>query len=273
MKNSKTVGVILAVFFGFIGLHHSYIGNYKLSFIYAFFSFTGIPAILGIFEAFLMPQRVQDNENEVSLLYFLAYPIGGVVSAFIVVITVVWGAHTMRGDIDSGSHLEESKSTKSLVNQLEENVDPANRGSLLTAGQYKILKDFLSKMDQNKIELRDIFHVKVRGSSDWPEIREEFKKFHNEFRKASSLSVTRKQERTPGDDSESENVLPPKFDTENTEVTQPKIKISSSITFTLESEDNKYKFELLEMKKNIYLGSLTRNGKEVYPFNREEYFY
>jgi TM2 domain-containing membrane protein YozV len=55
----EVVGVLLAIFLGSFGIHHFYLGRTGLGFLYLLFSWTGIPAILGFIEAFLMPSRVR----------------------------------------------------------------------------------------------------------------------------------------------------------------------------------------------------------------------
>lgn len=44
---------ILAIFLGGIGIHKFYLGKAEWGLIYFFFSWTGIPLLLGIFEGFI----------------------------------------------------------------------------------------------------------------------------------------------------------------------------------------------------------------------------
>jgi len=58
-RRDEVVGVLLALFLGTFGLHHFYLRRNGLGVLYLLFSWTGIPAILGFVEAFLMPGRVR----------------------------------------------------------------------------------------------------------------------------------------------------------------------------------------------------------------------
>ena len=58
-SKSDVVGVLLALFFGTFGIHHFYLHRNGLGVLYLVFSWTGIPAILGFIECFLMPSRVR----------------------------------------------------------------------------------------------------------------------------------------------------------------------------------------------------------------------
>jgi TM2 domain-containing membrane protein YozV len=58
-RKDEVVGVLLAVFLGGLGIHHFYLRRNGLGVLYLLFSWTGIPFILGLIEAFFMPRRVQ----------------------------------------------------------------------------------------------------------------------------------------------------------------------------------------------------------------------
>ncbi len=58
-KHNKRVGVLLALFLGSVGAHRSYIGQYGKCLPYGMFAWPGIPFVLGVFEAFFMPRRVE----------------------------------------------------------------------------------------------------------------------------------------------------------------------------------------------------------------------
>lgn len=58
VKKDSTAGVLLSVLLGGIGAHHFYMGNAGLGIVYLLFSWTGIPMILGVVEAFMMPSRI-----------------------------------------------------------------------------------------------------------------------------------------------------------------------------------------------------------------------
>jgi len=58
-SRNEVVGVLLALFLGTFGLHHFYLRRNGWGVLYLIFSWTGIPAILGFIEAFMMPGRVR----------------------------------------------------------------------------------------------------------------------------------------------------------------------------------------------------------------------
>lgn len=58
-RKEESVGVLLALFLGFIGIHRFYLRQNTAGILYLVFSWTGIPAILGFIECFLMPERVR----------------------------------------------------------------------------------------------------------------------------------------------------------------------------------------------------------------------
>jgi TM2 domain-containing membrane protein YozV len=59
-RKDEVVGVLLALFLGCFGLHHFYLRRNGLGVLYLLFFWTGITAILGFIECFLMPGRVRD---------------------------------------------------------------------------------------------------------------------------------------------------------------------------------------------------------------------
>jgi len=59
VRRDEVVGVLLAFFLGCFGVHHFYLGRVGLGIVYILFSWTGIPAILGVIECFFMPGRVR----------------------------------------------------------------------------------------------------------------------------------------------------------------------------------------------------------------------
>jgi TM2 domain-containing membrane protein YozV len=63
-RRDEVVGVLLALFLGSFGIHHFYLRRNGLGVLYILFSWTGIPAILGFIEAFLMPGRVRRYNAE-----------------------------------------------------------------------------------------------------------------------------------------------------------------------------------------------------------------
>lgn len=68
-RKDSTVGVLLALFLGGLGVHHFYLRNWLAGFIYLAFCWTFIPAIIAFVEAFLMPDRIRRfNAQEAQLL-------------------------------------------------------------------------------------------------------------------------------------------------------------------------------------------------------------
>ncbi len=59
-RKDEAVGVLFALFLGCFGLHHFYLRRNGLGVLYLLFFWTGITAILGFIECFLMPGRVRD---------------------------------------------------------------------------------------------------------------------------------------------------------------------------------------------------------------------
>ena len=68
-QRDELLGVLLAVLLGSFGAHHFYLRRNGLGILYLVFFWTGIPAILGIIEAFFMPGRVwRFNAEQAALL-------------------------------------------------------------------------------------------------------------------------------------------------------------------------------------------------------------
>ncbi len=59
VQKDEVLGVLLALFLGSFGLHHFYLKRNGLGILYLIFFWTGIPGIVGFFEAFFMPGRVR----------------------------------------------------------------------------------------------------------------------------------------------------------------------------------------------------------------------
>jgi len=59
VRRDEAVGLLLALFLGCFGIHHFYLNRIGLGILYCCFSWTGIPAILGVIECFFMPARVR----------------------------------------------------------------------------------------------------------------------------------------------------------------------------------------------------------------------
>jgi len=69
VRKDVVVGVLLSALLGHFGAHRFYMGEVGLGVVYLIFCWTGIPTILGIIEAFLMPGRVRAyNYAQASML-------------------------------------------------------------------------------------------------------------------------------------------------------------------------------------------------------------
>ena len=60
VRRDEVVGVLLAIFLGSFGAHHFYLRRTGLGILYVCLFWTGIPALLGLVECFLMPGRVRE---------------------------------------------------------------------------------------------------------------------------------------------------------------------------------------------------------------------
>jgi TM2 domain-containing membrane protein YozV len=58
-RKDEMIGVLLALFLGAFGIHHFYLRRNTAGILYLIFFWTGITAILGVIECFLMPNRVR----------------------------------------------------------------------------------------------------------------------------------------------------------------------------------------------------------------------
>jgi TM2 domain-containing membrane protein YozV len=63
VKKDSTTGIVLALFLGGFGAHHFYLGKAGLGVLYVLFCWTFIPAIIALFECFVMTSRVQKNNQ------------------------------------------------------------------------------------------------------------------------------------------------------------------------------------------------------------------
>jgi len=65
----ELIGVLLAVFLGCFGIHQFYIGRKGFGILYLCFSWTIVPALAGLVDAFFMPGRVREyNAIQAALL-------------------------------------------------------------------------------------------------------------------------------------------------------------------------------------------------------------
>jgi TM2 domain-containing membrane protein YozV len=58
-RKDEIAGVLFALFLGGFGIHYFYLGRNGLGLTYLLLSWTGIPSVLGLIEAFFMPSRVR----------------------------------------------------------------------------------------------------------------------------------------------------------------------------------------------------------------------
>jgi TM2 domain-containing membrane protein YozV len=59
VQRDELLGVLLALILGSFGAHHFYLRRNGLGALYLLLFWTGIPAVLGLVEAFFMPERVR----------------------------------------------------------------------------------------------------------------------------------------------------------------------------------------------------------------------
>jgi hypothetical protein len=59
VRKDPTTGVLLAIFLGWLGVHHFWMGNTLAGVLYLVFSWTLIPALVSLIEAFFMAGRVR----------------------------------------------------------------------------------------------------------------------------------------------------------------------------------------------------------------------
>jgi TM2 domain-containing membrane protein YozV len=71
-RKDEAIGVLFALFLGCFGVHHFYLRRNVLGVLYLLFFWTGITAILGFIECFLMPGRVRDY-NAMQATYIASY--------------------------------------------------------------------------------------------------------------------------------------------------------------------------------------------------------
>ena len=64
VRKQASTGVLLAALLGGIGAHHFYLGNTIIGVLYLVFFWTFIPSVIGLLEAFAMPGRVRDYNND-----------------------------------------------------------------------------------------------------------------------------------------------------------------------------------------------------------------
>ncbi|MEO6909825.1 MAG: NINE protein [Edaphobacter sp.] len=88
-RKDEALGVLFALFFGCFGLHHFYLRRNGLGVLYLLFCWTGITAILGFIECFLMPGRVRDY-NAAQAVYISTHVLNTSIAS------VTYSASTLR---------------------------------------------------------------------------------------------------------------------------------------------------------------------------------
>ena len=74
-RKDEVVGVFFALLLGSFGIHHFYLRRDGLGVFYLIFFWTGIPDIIGVFEAFVMPSRVR-RYNAMQAIYISSQILG-----------------------------------------------------------------------------------------------------------------------------------------------------------------------------------------------------
>lgn len=65
VRVDKYVYIALAVFLGFIGIHHFYAGKKKKGVLYLVFCWTFIPEILALFDIVKACGKIKDSQNRI----------------------------------------------------------------------------------------------------------------------------------------------------------------------------------------------------------------
>ena len=65
-RKNKTLGGVLAIFTGTIGLHKFYMGQWKQGLVYLLFFWTGVPTVLGIMDGARLLTQAAEEESEES---------------------------------------------------------------------------------------------------------------------------------------------------------------------------------------------------------------
>jgi TM2 domain-containing membrane protein YozV len=79
-RKDEVIGVLFAAFLGSFGVHHFYLRRNGLGTLYLVFFWTGIPAILGLIDAFFMPGRVR-RYNAAQAIYISSQILASPLSA------------------------------------------------------------------------------------------------------------------------------------------------------------------------------------------------
>ncbi len=66
VRKDEVVGVLFSLLLGCFGIHKFYMGEMGWGILYIVFSWTGIPALLGLIECFFMPGRVRRYNDGVA---------------------------------------------------------------------------------------------------------------------------------------------------------------------------------------------------------------
>jgi TM2 domain-containing membrane protein YozV len=74
-RKDEMTGTLLALFLGAFGIHHFYLRRNTAGILYLIFFWTGITAILGVIECFLMPGRVRQY-NAAQAIYISSQIVG-----------------------------------------------------------------------------------------------------------------------------------------------------------------------------------------------------
>lgn len=145
-KHNMWVGVSLAIVLGAVGAHRSYMGKYGICLLYGMFAWTGVPFLMGVIEAFLMPRRV-DRANQAGKLVewkkAILFPVIGFVLMYPTAILVMTPlAYWLGEDVSANEG-----SANSVVNELDRIIDGNSKFATVFEGDElevaERLKDLL----------------------------------------------------------------------------------------------------------------------------------
>ena len=64
LVKNKSIACVLAIFFGTVGIHHFYMGEWKKGLLYLLFFWTGLPTLLGLLDGAKYISEVVNESNE-----------------------------------------------------------------------------------------------------------------------------------------------------------------------------------------------------------------
>ena len=265
-NRSKVIGCLLSFFLGGFGLHHSYTGNYRLAFIYAFFGAFGISSLIGALETVFMPSRIEKTEVEFDIYKFTLYPLFGVLS-FFACLFLLFGSHFAYTTYWSSSkdlaQMRQVDKNFKLVfdDRLTSNVFD-NRRNLKNE-----LTNFLSDLVNDRLTSKELYHPRFNHE----EFDQYISKFHERLKSHSELELTGITHRDYNNSGISAYVKP-KFD-QNGEILDPKINLQELIEVKFSNDLINLEITVLKIDDQLYLETISVDGNTLYYIDREKFIY